>query len=67
MNDDRISVIEAAQAVGYGKQGVFKILSRLGIETFRERNANHNGQAIAYISLEDFRLLQSTCEIAAVR
>ena len=60
MNDDRISVIEAAQAVGYGKQGVFKILSRLGIETFRERNANHNGQAIAYISLEDFRLLRST-------
>lgn len=59
MNDDRISVIEAAQAVGYGKQAVFKILSRLGIETFRERSANHNGQAIAYISLDDFQLLQS--------
>lgn len=59
MNDDRISVIEAAQAVGYAKQAVFKILSRLGIETFKERNANHNGQAIAYISLDDFQVLQS--------
>ncbi|NQV27523.1 MAG: hypothetical protein HQ518_24505 [Rhodopirellula sp.] len=59
MNDDRISVIEAAQAVGYGKQGVFKLLNRLGIETFKERSADHNGQAIAYISLDYFRLLQS--------
>jgi hypothetical protein len=59
MNDDRISVIEAAQAVGYGKQAVFKILNRLGIETFKERSLDHNGQAIAYIALDDFQLLQN--------
>ncbi len=59
MNDDRISVIEAAQAVGYGKQAVFKILNRLGVETFKERSQDHNGQAIAYIALEDFQLLQN--------
>jgi hypothetical protein len=58
MTQDRISVIDAAQTIGYGKTAVFKILSRLGIETFKERNANHNGQAIAYISLDDFRLIQ---------
>lgn len=44
--------------LGYAKQAVFKVLARLGIETFKERSANHNGQAIAYISFDDFQLLQ---------
>ncbi|QDT35737.1 hypothetical protein Pan189_00900 [Stratiformator vulcanicus] len=59
MIDDQISVIDAAHAVGYGKQAVFKILRRLGIETFKEQSANHNGQAIAYISMDDFQTLQT--------
>ena len=58
MTQDRISIIDAAQAIGYGKTAVFKLVSRLGIETFKERNANHNGQAIAYISLDDFQQIQ---------
>jgi hypothetical protein len=59
MTQDRISVIDAAQAIGYGKTAIFKILARLGIETFKERNSNHKGQAIAYITVEDFQQIQS--------
>ncbi len=59
MHDDRVSVIEAAKQIGYGKQAVFKILKRLGIDTDREHNSAHNGQAIAYISMADFAVLQN--------
>lgn len=59
INDDRISVIEAAREVGHGKQAVFKVLNRPDIETLKERSADHRGQALAYISLDDVQLLQS--------
>lgn len=59
MNDDVISVIDAAQAVGYRTRSVHRILRRLGIATSKEHSTNHNGQAIAYISLADFQLLQT--------
>ena len=58
MDEDRISVIEAARRVGFGKQGTFKVLKRLGIETVKERSSNHAGQAIAYITLDDFARLE---------
>lgn len=60
MNEERISVIDAAAEVGMDKRTVFKILRRLGIETFMERSTapNHRGQAIAHISLDDLESLQ---------
>ena len=59
MHNDRISVIEAAKQIGYGKQGVFKLLKRLGIETAKSHSPEYNGQAIAYISMDDFTRLQN--------
>ncbi|MGA2033260.1 MAG: hypothetical protein ABSG68_13460 [Thermoguttaceae bacterium] len=52
MNEERISVIDAASEVGLDKRAVFKILKRLGIETFMERSGlpDHRGQAIAHQS-----------------
>lgn len=60
MYDECISVIDAASEVGLDKRNVFKILKRLGIETFLERSAapDHRGQAIAHISLDDFESLR---------
>ncbi len=60
MNQDSISVIDAASEIGLDKRNVFKILKRLGIETFLERSSasNHRGQAIAHISLDDFESLR---------
>ena len=55
-------MIDAAKRIGYGKTAVFKILKRHGIATEMHRNANHNGQAIAYISLDDFNLIQNDVE-----
>lgn len=66
MHNDQISVIEAAKQIGYGKQGVFKLLKRLGIETVRSHSPEHNGQAIAYISMDDFTRLQNDVAIRSV-
>ena len=62
MNDELISVIEAAKQIGYGKQAVFKILKRNGIATEMHRSSDHNGQSIAYISIDDFSLIQADVE-----
>ena len=59
MSNEPISVIDAAQQLGLRKKHVFKILKRCGIETFKERNSGHRGQAIAYISQDDFAILQN--------
>ena len=60
MSNDRISVIQAAQQVGLDKRTAFKILKRLGIQTLLERgsDSDHRGQAIAYITDDDFEMLQ---------
>ena len=58
MNDEPISVIDAADRIGIGMQAVFKILKRLEIETFRQHSSAHNGQAIAYITSAGFAVLQ---------
>lgn len=60
MNDECISVIDAASKAGLDKRHVFKILKRLGIETFLSRSAtpDHRGQAIAHISLDDLESLR---------
>ena len=39
------------------KQTLFKIVKRLGINTSKERNSNHRGQSIVYITETDFQLI----------
>ena len=57
MNDNLISVIEAATKLGMRKQTLFKVIKRLGINTSKQRNSSHRGQAIAYIAKADFDLI----------
>ncbi|MGB8699306.1 MAG: hypothetical protein WCD18_07820 [Thermosynechococcaceae cyanobacterium] len=57
MSQDLISVIDAARQIGKRKQGVFKILKRLGIETQKLRGSDARGQLVSYITQEEFQLL----------
>ena len=59
MSQDLISVIDAASQVGKRKQGVFKILKRLGIEAQKLRGSDAHGQLISYITQEEFQILLS--------
>ncbi len=57
MKDNQISVIDAAARLGMSKQTLFKLIGRLGIGTYKAKSSANKGQAIAYISNEDFDLL----------
>jgi hypothetical protein len=59
MNDNRISVIDAANKLGMRKQTLFRMVKRLGVNTSKERDSAHRGQAIVYISETDFNLIAS--------
>ncbi|OPY80312.1 MAG: hypothetical protein A4E70_01797 [Syntrophus sp. PtaU1.Bin005] len=59
MNENQISVIDAANKLGMRKQSLFKIIKRLGVNTSKERNSSHKGQAITYITEADFDLIAS--------
>ena len=55
MNESTISVIDLAAQHGMGKQTVFKVLARLGIQIIKRpgNNKTNRGQLIAYISDAD--------------
>ncbi len=57
MNEHLISVIDAANKLGMRKQQLFKVIKRLGIATTRHKSSDHRGQAISYISNNDFDLI----------
>jgi hypothetical protein len=59
MNDNQISVIDAANKLGMRKQTLFKVIKRLGVNTSKERNSSHRGQTIVYITEADFNLIAS--------
>ncbi len=55
MNEDSISVIDAAGQLGMRKQTLFKIIKPLNIDTTKQRSSDHKGQGISYISHADFK------------
>ncbi|MDH3695388.1 MAG: GIY-YIG nuclease family protein [Gammaproteobacteria bacterium] len=62
MNDDWISVIDAAAELGQRKQHVFRILRKLKIESVKEKSSASHGQRIAYITRRDFKTLRQFFE-----
>jgi hypothetical protein len=58
MNDDWISVIDAATELGQRKQHVFRILRKLKIESVKEKSSASHGQKVAYIARRDFETLR---------
>ncbi len=57
VNDDLISVFDAAQKLGIYKQTLFKVIKRLGVDTIKQKSSAHRGQAISYITIKDFDLI----------
>ena len=57
MENDLISVADAAAKIGIQRGSLFKVLKRFGLRTTKQKSANHKGQAISYISLEDFEFI----------
>ena len=57
MNENLISVIDAAAQLGTRKQQLFKIIKRLGVSTSKHRNSGHKNQVIAYITKDDLDLI----------
>ena len=54
MGKELISVIDAAKQLGKYKQTIFKIIKKLKITPTKQKHSQHRGQAITYISKEDF-------------
>lgn len=67
IGDNLISVIDVANHHGKHKQTVFKVLSRLGIETSKRRNSSNRNQLVSYITQEEFRLVGAELSIAVKR
>jgi hypothetical protein len=65
MNDEWISVKDASAELGRNKQHVFKILKKLGIESVKSKGPDSHGQKIAYISQQNYQLLQEHLETPA--
>ncbi len=64
MKNELISVIDVAKTLGKHKAYIFKVLSRLGIETRKEKNSNSRGQKIAYITSDELsRVKEHLAEI----
>lgn len=57
MNDNLISVIDAASELGMHKQTLFKVIKRLSINTTKIKSSENRGQTISYISNNDFNLI----------
>lgn len=57
VSDERISVSDAADELGMLKQTAFRVLRRLGITPTKEKSEQHRGQAISFITQEDFERL----------
>ncbi len=56
-HDNLISVSDAAKKIGIQKQSLFKVLNRFGVNTIKQKCSNHRGQAISYITEDDFELI----------
>jgi hypothetical protein len=59
MGDELIAVGDIALEHRKHRQTVFKVLTRLGIETTKQRSSSSRGQLVSYITQDDYRRLQA--------
>ena len=57
MEKELISVIDAAKQLGKYKQTLFKIIRKFKINPIKQGHSEHRGQAISYITMEEFNRL----------
>jgi len=65
MEDDLISVADAAKFLGRNKQSLFKLINRLKFEKKFIKSEDARGQTAAYISVDDFEILKSHVGMAS--
>jgi hypothetical protein len=63
MNDETISVIEAARQLERKKATVFKVMRRLGIVPRKRRDSASKNQMVAYIALDEFQRVKDALAI----
>ena len=54
MDNESISVSDAAARLGMKKQTLFKVIKRYGLSTIKQKSTSHRGQSISYLSQSDF-------------
>ena len=59
-----LSVIDIANHHGFLRATVFKTLKKMGIETRKERNSANGGQAIAYVTQEDYQRIVARLSVS---
>ena len=62
--ENEISVIDLADKLRKRKQYLFKVISRLKIETKKERSSDARGQMISYLSEEDAKRIEEYINIS---
>jgi hypothetical protein len=67
MEGEWLSVIDIASHHGFLRPTLFKTLKKLGIETRKERSSSNAGQAIAYITQEDYQRLIARLAVTTKR
>jgi hypothetical protein len=58
MDQHLISIIEIADAHGRRRQSIHKLVNRLGIKTIKRKSDQARGQAISYITADDYEELR---------
>lgn len=65
MEDNLVSVSEAAKILGRNRNSLFKVINKLKIEKVLIKSDEARGQAMAHISSNDFDILKSHIEGAS--
>ncbi len=54
MSNDIVSIKDIAKILGKNRPYIFKIMTRLGIESVKQKSSGARGQKIAYITTEEY-------------
>jgi hypothetical protein len=58
MSNELISVKDVAKNLGKQKQHIFKILSRLGVDSVKQKSSDARGQRVAYITTNEYERIK---------
>ena len=57
IDEELVSVIDAAKKIGMRKQTLSKVIWRLGIAMTKQRNPDHRNQRISYIKRSNLEII----------
>ena len=65
MEEELISVLDLSRQLGKRKLTIFKVLKRQGIEIRKQRNSDARGQQIAYVTMQESRLITDELRVTS--